>query len=515
MGVGLGNLSIKAEMIVIKNTCRHFLNLLVSCAVSILPLQSIRAQVEMQWSDDLFLTSENKIPKIFGYDETGYYMLTDDYTWAIEKLDADMQHAGIEYLNLNKGFRTFELVDVVHFHDTLYLFTNEMRMKSMILYVETINKETLEQNEDRRRIIEVFNMGGWIADFDITLSKLEQKLLVSERIVIYGQKTEEVHFMVFGKGMELEWEARESIHHDRKIYKEAEFVVDDKGNAYMLSLYFDPVLVQNLNPRKNSYSVIACTDKGGSVKTYRIDISERYIRGIGIEPGVNDDLMVAGFYSPSLNDFTVDGVFSLSIDYRTKEMRNLKFHEFAPYFIEENMDRKQGKELKYLYSFNLDHMALRKNGNMVLVAEQMYDQSFDTYKNLLVVCLTPDGEISWERSITKNQNHNKNSYPNYSSYAFLAPHDRNKVEIIFNDHLKNMDAAEGKPRKNFQYNNKSYLKHVTLGRLGEVGEETIYVRDKRKLLIPAPYYFYDMKNHEMIIPALRYRKYKFAKIGFK
>ena len=502
-------------MIFYQHIRKIFYKGLITCMFVILTMPSGMAQVNLQWSEELFLASKNRIPRIVGYDETGYYMLTDDYTWAIEKLDAQMQLAGIDYLNLNKGLRTFELVEVVHFHDTLYVFTKETRIRSMVLYVETINKETLEQNEDRRKIIEVYNMRGWEADFNVTLSRLEQKLLVSDRIVVFGRKSEEVHFMVFGPGLELEWEASESISHDRKIYREAEFVVDDDGNAYMLSCFFDPALIENLFPRKNSYSVIACTDKGESVRTYRVEIPEKYIRGIGIEPGINNDLVVAGFYSPSMNDYTVDGVFFFAIDYQTKEKRDLKYHEFAPYFIEENTDIKLGKNTKYLYSFNLDHMALRKNGNMVLVAEQMYDQKFDTYRNLIVICLTSDGEVSWERSLVKDQNYDSTSYPNYSSYAFLAPHDWNKVEILFNDHLKNLNAKPDQHLKNFQYNNKSYLQHITLGEIGEVGSEPAYIRDRRRLMIPAPYYFYDMKTHDMIIPALRYRKYKFVKIGFE
>ena len=77
-----------------------------------------------------------------------------------------------------------------------------------------------------------------------------------------------------------------------------------------------------------------------------------------------------------------------------------------------------------------------------------------------------------------------------------------------------MNWSPGQPLKNFQYNNKSYLLHLTFGEIGEVGEETIYIRDKRKMLVPAPFYFYDMKNHEMILPVLKYRKYKFLKAGF-
>ena len=34
------------------------------------------------------------------------------------------------------------------------------------------------------------------------------------------------------------------------------------------------------------------------------------------------------------------------------------------------------------------------------------------------------------------------------------------------------------------------------------------------MFTPAPLYFYDMKNNEMVIPALRYRKFKFIKFTF-
>lgn len=103
--------------------------------------------------------------------------------------------------------------------------------------------------------------------------------------------------------------ASDRIQHDKKIYSEAEFVIDESGNAYMLSLYYEPILFQHLNPRKNSYLIVAFTDSGQSVNQYLADFENKYIRGIEIEPGLNNDLACAGFYSPSMNDYTVDGLF--------------------------------------------------------------------------------------------------------------------------------------------------------------------------------------------------------------
>jgi hypothetical protein len=479
-----------------------------------LKAQEYNGKVNMVWGEDLFLESKNIIPSIIGYDSTGYYSLVDDYTWAIEHYDQDLKNARREYLDMNDGLRTREFEALVHFHDTLYLFTSEVRFNSNILYVQSIDKKTLRQNPDERVIIESRDLGGWKADFHIILSRLENKLLVVSRIIIYGRKIQDITFISFGKGLTKEWQSGDRIQHDKKIYSEAEFVTDESGNAYMLCLYYEPVLFQHFNPRKNSYLIVAFTDSGQSVTHYYADFENKYIRGIEIEPALNNDLACAGFYSPSLNDYTVDGLFFFNIDAELKIMKDLKFHELEPYFLEESMELKKGHESKYLYSFYLNHLALRENGNYILAGEQVFEQDFDTYRNIMVISLSPQGDIFWERVINKSQSQEINKYPDYSSYCLFAPSDWNKIIILFNENLKNLNRPEEKEPLNFIYTGKAYLSCVEIGEFGEIGKYTIYTKKRKRMLTPAPLYFYDMKTNEMIMPALRYRKFKFLKLTF-
>jgi hypothetical protein len=479
-----------------------------------LSAQEDSSAVGLLWGEDLFLESKNIIPTIIGYDNTGYYSLVDDYNWAIEHYDQNLENARREYLDMNAGLRSREFEALVHFHDTLYLFTSEVRFSSCILYAQSINKETLKQNPDERVIFESHNLGGWSAEFHIAVSRLENKLLAVSRTLIFGRKMQDITFTSFGSGLTKEWQANDRIQHDKKIYSEAEFVIDESGNAYMLCLYYEPVLFQHLNPRKNSYIIVAFTDSGQSVNHYLADFENKYIRGIEIEPGLNNDLACAGFYSPSMNDYTVDGLFFFSLDVGLKTMKDLKFHELEPYLLEESMELKSDNESKYLYSFYLNHLVLRENGNYILTGEQAFEQDYDTYMNIMVISLSPQGDIFWERVIKKSQGHEINKYPDFSSYCLFAPADWNKVILLFNENLNNLNRSDEKEPLNFIYTGKAYLSGVEIGEFGEVGKSSIYTKKRKRMLTPAPLYFYDMKTDEMIIPALRYRKFKFLKLTF-
>ena len=476
--------------------------------------QDLSEKVETIWSPDQILPSSHKIPEIIGHDETGYYVLSKYHRYAIEHYDTTFQHTGKEYIKLNVGIRTRELVAVVHFHDVLYLFTSEMHFRSMLLFVQTIDKKTLKQNNDERLLLEMFNLAGWRAEFGVVLSRKHQKLLVYGRIIAYWQKMQEVQFMVFNDGLTKEWERKERITYDKKPYHEAIFVADDSGNAYMLGLYYDPTIFNIHSPRKNSYIILAFTENGAITKQYFVDFADKYIHGINIEPGKNDDLACVGFYSPRYNKKIITGIFFFTIDARFKNIKYRKFHEFDPFFLAESMELKPKSNIDYLLSFRLDHLAVRKNGNFILTTEQEYDQNYDNYRNIVVICLDPTGEIEWYRTIRKRQSQNREDYPNYCSYNLHAPTDRNRIEIVFNDNLKNLIKSNKHKQFGFYQNGKAYLVSVEIGEIGEMTTKIIYLKSKRKMLTPVPVHYYDMLNNEMVIPSLRSRKFRFCKVTF-
>jgi hypothetical protein len=477
--------------------------------------QESRIPVTLTWGSQEILPTSNRLARITGHDKTGFYLLSYDHRWAIEHFDTALNHTGKEYIDLVVRGRTREVEGLVHFHDVLYLFTSEQRFNYMILFVETIDKKTLKQCGDERIFKEMHNMSGWIAEFGFRLSKREDKLLAYSKIVAYWQKYQMIDWGVYGPGLSEEWHQKDEINYARVPKDEFDFMVDDHGNAFMINLYFDPKWFEQFRPQKNIYQILARTGNGNEYHEHFVDFTDRYIRGIGIESGADNTLACSGFYSPASYRYKVDGIFFFNIDLSTNQVRDRKFHEFDKFFLTEAMSLRVKNNYEELLNFSLDYFVARENGNFIMSAQQMLDQNYDTYNNIIVVCLSQDGNILWDRTITKKQNHDLRDEYNYSSYCMLAPYDWNKIEILYNEHLKNLDLPDGGKYKNFGYNVKAYLNLVEIGEFGEMSETPVYLKTRFRMLTPLPVLNYDMKNNEMVIPAMRFRKYKFLKLSFK
>jgi hypothetical protein len=103
---------------------------------------------------------------------------------------------------------------------------------------------------------------------------------------------------------------------------------------------------------------------------------------------------------------------------------------------------------------------------------------------------------------------------NYSSFCVHAPWNTNRIYLVFNDDHKNGEWPPEKGMKSFNPNDKANLKVIGVGPGGEVSSNIIYRKSRRRMKTPIPLQYYDVLNHEMVIPLLRYKRYKYLKIGF-
>ena len=119
-----------------------------------------------------------------------------------------------------------------------------------------------------------------------------------------------------------------------------------------------------------------------------------------------------------------------------------------------------------LISYVITDIVLRANGRIIIIAEQVFHQSYDTYNNLIVTSYDENGDVFWARLIAKNQNFNYNlltaagvdltqyrdfvrevgylnlEIENFGSYALMAPVDKTGIIIFYNDNVKNLHSAE-------------------------------------------------------------------------
>jgi hypothetical protein len=183
-----------------------------------------------------------------------------------------------------------------------------------------------------------------------------------------------------------------------------------------------------------------------------------------------------------------------------------------------------------LINYFITDMVLRSNGRIIIIAEQVFEQTQNTYNNLLVTCYDSDGRVYWTRVIRKRQDFNYRSVTfagvelqdyrdfvmdsgyiapeieNYCSYALMAPWDKPDIILFFNDHIRNLE--EQKKLIRFNQPRKSYLLAVTVDEYGNV-TRTPLVSWKKKARFPEPIRFYDTHRGIIVIPAFRFRDFNY------
>jgi hypothetical protein len=492
--------------------------------------------LEISSSDVHVMYSSMRYHKIIGHDVNGYYVWKfQQNRHKIEKLDKNLNPVKEEFIKLNEKLRTYEFEDVIHFHDRLYVFMSRRGFRNNVLYYQEIDKKTLQATTAPVVITDVQNMLGNWADFHFKLSRKENKLLIVSRQKIHLSKVQFNEFYIFDKDLELVWEHKDSYDYEKQGPRYNEYTIDERGNIAILSFIKRATIFDLKKPVKNVYSIYRYTDNGENFKKYTIALDHKYIRGIQLVAGNNGELICAGLYSELFRK-GIRGTFFLEIDNQSGEFINAGMQEFDGAFLEKMTNKNESLIAdEELIGYGVTDLVVRNNGTYTMIAEQFYNQTYNTYNNLLVFNFHPDGLLNWKTIIEKKQDYSihtryKDMEPedireflvnsgaigdyntNYCSYALLAPVDESKMFLVYNESIKNITK---KKKKYYNFNNpkKSYVAVVEITENGQVNKKTV-LPWKRKALFPKPLHYYEQKTDELIIPAYRNRKYKFYKFNF-
>ncbi|MFC2129585.1 hypothetical protein ACFLQX_02260 [Bacteroidota bacterium] len=484
------------------------------CITFLLAAQENTGSIDLRKGPELDLFRDNNVPKIFGHDESGYYTYAFDYRPAVEHLDQQFQKTLRKQLKMSRDSRLRTMLGVCLFHDTIYMFTTEEHLKSKLLYVETIDKNTLEQNHDDRLLMHVPHLADWASDFDFVFSRQRDKLLVYSRLDALSEYIQDVHLMLFGEGLNLEWEAKQKIIYPYNPPRSSIIKVSDVGDVYFISLLDDQTVRSLGSGLKNRYHMITATENGQIVNSYALSLPDLYIRGVYIEPGENHTLMVSGFYSPSHIRGRIDGIFNFKLDNLTGEFQNTTMFDFNPEFLQEAISGYSSKNPGELFGFQMKELVRRNNGDFIMLAENQYDQDFDAYQNIIASCFSKEGMHKWTRVINKRQNVDPKYYFNHSSFYLHAPKYSDTIYLLFNEKDKNEFLSPDKRLKAFSPNEKANLKVVSISPDGEISNEMIYRKTSKRMKTPLPLESYDKLNNEMVMPIYRMKRYEYINITF-
>jgi hypothetical protein len=498
-----------------------------------LPL-AISQQIEVTASKPDYNFASTSIQKIFGHDRDHFYVLKfHGSQYFLEKLNKDLDFMLEEPIKLNDGLKTYQLETVCNFYNDLYLFLSRRRFNHVVLYYQRIDKGNLKPSGDLTPMTTIeFINGNW-PDFHFALSRHETKFLIACHIKPPWSKVQFNEYYVFGEHLDLIWKRKDSFEFQGQGPRDNKYIVDETGNISILSLQKRESLLSLFNEIKNSYTIYRYTSNGKEFHPYPVAYKNMYIRGIKIIAGENGDLFCAGLYS-ELYRKGVRGSFFFRIDANGGEIYDNRLNEFNDALIAHLSEIKEPIIAKAeLIDYIMTDLVLRENGKIIFIAEQFYEQSYNTYNNLLVISYDTTGNVFWTQVIEKNQDFNVNTlrYPgiepsdyrdfiietgsldqnvdNYCSYALMAPLTENSIILFFNDAIKNLEQPGLK--KNFTRPRKSYILSVTIDEYGNITRKPVLTW-KKKALFPEPLRFYDTRYNTIVIPAFKRNKYNYYKI---
>lgn len=495
---------------------------------------SFPQDIDVSISDSDFNFGSTSVHKIFGHDSAYYYVLKHQGNqYHIEKLDKDLNLVKTAAVKLHEGLKSYDLETIVHFHNEIYVFSSRRRFDDNIVYYHKIDKETLASSTEFIKLIQIeFKKGNW-ADFHFALSRRETKLLLACRTKLNLTKVQFNEFYVFDKNLDLVWEKKDFIEFRGQGPRDNKYIVDEEGNVSILSLIKRTSILDIFSEIKNIYTIYRYTNFGATYNEYPVTFPDRFIRGLKILGGDNGELICSGLYSEIIGS-GVRGTFYFRIDPVTGRIYDSHFHDFDQDLIASLAANKEPIVAKEeLLSYVMTDLIYRSNGKIILIAEQFFNQSFNTYNNLIVSCFDTVGQIYWTRVIPKKQNFDVKYLSkfeiepedyrdyviesgaldmvieNYCSYALIAPLDKTEIILFFNDNIKNINQPE--KIRIFSRPRKSYIAAVYIDEYGNMNKQSIY-KWKKKSLYPEPIRYYNNLHETVIIPAFKGRKFNYYKI---
>lgn len=222
--------------------------------------------------------------------------------------------------------------------------------------------------------------------------------------------------------------------------------VANDGTIYLLAKH---LLKPNpKQPADYRYLMIRLRPGSDRLEEYSLPFEGVHITDLILKPEPNGNLTLAGFYSER-NTNQLAGSLFLRLDGRADSILAQRATPFPPNLLSYFLTPKQinsGAELTDLY---LDDIVLRSDGGALLLAEEYYvttatfpdvhgfwfTEEFFNYGNIIVLSISPTGELDWHAVVEKFQSA---EYPAELSYLpVVTP---NGVNLFYKTRLKGVGS---------------------------------------------------------------------------
>jgi hypothetical protein len=180
-----------------------------------------------------------------GFDNI-YIQVRENSRYGIYKVDSNLNFICEKYFVLHKKLRSRKFEDMIVFFDTIYALYSEKKINETQLYVQKINKITLEKFGEERLLFTKKDLKGNYARFKFISSPKRNKLLIVSKTHVLISKSIGIDFRVYGKGLLQEWQREEFISYNHQSPKEINYIVDNLGNVHSIMSIFEEKVLSSL-----------------------------------------------------------------------------------------------------------------------------------------------------------------------------------------------------------------------------------------------------------------------------
>jgi len=510
--------------------------------------QSKSKDVSVKWGEELKESKKSSLSDIVGFDETGFYALSGKQSgiyvanikYTVSHFSSDVKLKTEVELEIKDDKKDMEFEFIVQMDKKLYVFASLADKKANLnnLYVQSINKKTLQLNNDRKKIAEIPYESKLYKDrgsFNYKLSRDSSKINIFYNLPYEKNENEKFGFHVLDDQMNEIWSNNVVLPYTDELFVIESHIIDIEGNVHILGKKYEEKLKSTRKGEVNYDHLIISYYKGeSSAREYVVKMEGKYLNEMKIEMNDDKEIICAGFYS-NRGTSGADGSYFLKIDIDSKEIVVNNFKEFGLDFITQNMSNKEEKKTKKkeakgkeveLYSYDIDDMIMNDDGSIYLIGEQYYEYQTTTtsttngntstkttyhyvYKDIIVVNIDFQGNIVWAEKVGKSQ-HTRNDNGFFSSYVLSIS--RDNLYFIFNDNPENLKVNQrGKDFKDFTKKKDSIIVLVKMDSDGNSTRKALFTAKDAEVLT-RPKVCEQVSEDELILFGQKGRTHRFAKV---
>lgn len=491
----------------------------------------------VKWGEEIKLSKDERYLDIVGSDENWFYTTKDllgtKDKFILEKYSVDSLNRvfskEVSLPEIDGEAMNFE--KLVFANNQFFLFASVYKNSTETISAYCTSMNTNGEWLDLPVLIDEFESKRWNSgEYDVMLSPDSSLFMVYHKLGFRKKSKDTFSFHVYSLSLDLLWEKRLELPASSGAFEIDQYLLDNAGNVLLLS-GMSPKKVDadanRINTRKKEYILFTYSWAENKLKEFNINLKDKWVISAICALTPEGNICIGGFYSKD-QYFTIGGSFFFTMNGQSREVTASGLVVFDKELLNEFLSGRQAEKGNELSDFYFDHLVIKPDGGAYMIAEQYYISErittdpntgmrvvtyYYNYLDILVLKVTPDGQIEWSKKIPKDQS-TADDKGRYSSYALFESEDQ--LYFLFNDHGDNLTLLLDEPSaelRSFSNSRKSVSTVVSVNERGEMNRSALFsFRETGTILRPKLYRQLDSSSG--VIYGQFKKTYRFGKLKF-